>query len=203
MCYLPFFRCLVGLPTGPVQLVLPLGKSNTFPFTESWALQCLRYIPRSPRVPKWGQGYREPPWAQEQLLFPPLGICSPKNGLQQLFVWALTTSENNLFGSSLLFSFPPHQCWFTSPWLYVIPQMEKHRTNDFGGVCARHFAARALTYDRSGWAETQSCSTCLLWASCPLHFSFSIYVPAHNMPSHMDQKLNCKWAFSISCLSKD
>lgn len=202
MYYLPFFRCLVGLPTGPVQLVLPLGKSNTFPLLRAELFNASDTSPDLHVCQNGDRGIESHPGLRSSCSSLPSVSAAPKTGCNS-FVWALTTSENNLFGSSLLFSFPPHQCWFTSPWLYVIPQMEKHRTNDFGGVCARHFAARALTYDRSGWAETQSCSTCLLWASCPLHFSFSIYVPAHNMPSHMDQKLNCKWAFSISCLSKD
>lgn len=52
--------------------------------------------------------------------------------------------------SLLLSSFPPHQCWFTSSGPYVIHQKEKPRMNDFNRVCARHFAARALTYDQSG-----------------------------------------------------
>lgn len=109
MCYLPFFRCLVGLPTGPAQLVLPLGKSNTFPFTESWALQCLRYIPRFPRMPKWEQGYREPPWAQEQLLFPPLVSAAPKTGCNSSLCGCsppqkITCSAPHCFSHSLLIS---------------------------------------------------------------------------------------------------
>lgn len=82
----------------------------------------------------------------------PKGSCSFLQCYLQGKTWApraLCVGAHHI-SSLLLSSFPPHQCWFTSSGPYVIHQKEKPRMNDFDRVCARHFAARALTYDQSG-----------------------------------------------------
>lgn len=145
-----FFQVFCWPPHWSSSISAALGQEQHISFYWELSSPMPQIHPQISTCAKMGTGVSRATLSPGAAALPSPGICSPKNGLQQLFVWVLTTSENNLFGSSLLFSFPPHQCWFTSPWLYVIPQMEKHRMNDFGGVCARHFAARALTYDRSG-----------------------------------------------------
>lgn len=171
------FQVFLGLPYGPVWLKFALVQEQCTAFSleesSSVSQTCLQI---SVHV-KMG---RAP--LQELLK----GSCSFLQWYLQPKTWApraLCVGAHHM-SSLLLSSFPPHQCWFTSSGLYVIHQKEKPRMNDFNSL---RLTFRSSCFDI--WSERVSSkhkAAAPVYCERAVLSSFSIYVPAYNMSSHMD-----------------